>query len=485
MQVVPTPQGKEIIKILELFVVKYDNLENKHKAKVRFVARGDLVKDEKRYYSPVASHVAMRLFTIICVGLKMIPIQQLDISNAFIYGRLKENIYIQLPKGHPEKDGQRKVWMTQSSIYGLCQSPMIWNKNIDKFLRRYGCRSLVTEPCIYILGDFKNLKLILILYVDDILFSGQEKELIRFKNSMQQQFKLKSKDIAEDYVGIQMTQDKKGGSVYLHQKKHIEEALRKFNLAGVTTKYSTPTEVNQLSHQQEIALTSLQKESEIKNYQAIVGSLNYLSTCSRPDIAYAVCVLSQRAANPTKRSMKLAERCLIYLNKTKHYSIRYQYKKEPSKELKVFVDSSFANAEKRRSIQGFAIFLDDKLLHWKSKVSPMVCTSTTEAEFVAAALTMKDVLWIESMLEEIGYDLKLTCVYCDNQGAVKIFQSESSTARTKHLDIRLQFIKETFKKDHRSLRYVKSEDNLADVFTKALGRLNFQRLVHSLMETKE
>ena len=482
MSVVKRPSTSEVIKLMEIFIVKYDNIQNQYIPKVRFVARGDLVDDNKSYFSPVASHVGMRILVSLTVKENLFPLRQMDISNAFIYGRLDNYIYIQLPKGHPERRRNDYVWRTKSSIYGLSQSPMVWNRSLDTFLKAQDLKQLISEQCLYVREKDGEILLLLVVYVDDLLFSGREREVIQFKNAINKQFKLKTKQFAEDYVGIQLNQKPENGSVELHQRKHIEDSLKKFDLLDTQRIYSTPmdTNMNVVRSEEDDMLD----QDQIKKFQTLVGSLNYLTTCSRPDIAYSVCMLAQKASKPSVKDLERGKRCLMYLKKTLDYSIRYNRSDQNRYQLKVFVDSSFANNSDRRSVHGFAIFLDNHLIHWKTKVSPMVCLSTTEAEFVAVALTMKEVQWISSILLELRLKLAVVCVYCDNQGAVKIFQSEQTTARTKHLDIRLQYVKELFRTKSYSIRYIKTEDNLADLFTKPLNRLDFNRLLARMMNMK-
>ena len=181
----------------------------------------------------------------------------------------------------------------------------------------------------------------------------------------------------------------------------------------------------------------------------------------------------------------MAERVLLYLKGTATHGLRYRMDDKrtlpTSIEMRMFVDSSYANGRNRRSINGFALLLNNNLVHWKSRVSPMVCLSTTEAEFVSVAMSMKEIEWVYSMVSEFKIRIDVAVIYCDNQGAIKIFTSEAGFGRTKHLDIRLQFVKDLFKVGKYQIRYVRSDENLADLFTKPLQRLNFQRIVDKLM----
>ena len=145
MIVVARPLNARVIQIQELFSIKEDNILNVTIPKVRIVARGDLEVYTDPVYAPVANMVALRLFVVLSLDFGTY-FRQLDITAAFLYGRVKEPIYIELPQGHPQKAGKSLVWRTNCAIYGLSQSPKIWYETIDAFLREYGLKPLITEP---------------------------------------------------------------------------------------------------------------------------------------------------------------------------------------------------------------------------------------------------------------------------------------------------------------------------------------------------
>ena len=138
---------------------------------------------------------------------------------------------------------------------------------------------------------------------------------------------------------------------------------------------------------------------------------------------------------------KKAKKCVVYLRDTSHLAMVYQLNVVKTWKLTMYVDSSFGNGEKRRSIYGFIIFLNNMILHYKSKQQPLVALSTTEAEFISLALGMKEMKWIKSMLLEMKVELETAIVYSDNQRAIKIAKNTTSAGRTKHIDIKLQFEK--------------------------------------------
>ena len=152
MEVVPRRRNAPVIPLLELFVVKYDNIADQFIGKCRFVARGALQPKYGNFYAPVANTVSFRLFLALSTRYSA-PIRQLDVSTAFLYGRLKEPIHLELPSGHPQRNGNKVVWRTSTAVYGSCESPQRWNMTIHAFLQQYGFRRLVTDPCVYVMNQ--------------------------------------------------------------------------------------------------------------------------------------------------------------------------------------------------------------------------------------------------------------------------------------------------------------------------------------------
>ena len=147
----------------------------------------------------------------------------------------------------------------------------------------------------------------------------------------------------------------------------------------------------------------------------------------------------------------------------------------------MYVDSSFATEADRRSIFGYLVLLNDCVLLYKSKAQPIVTLSTTESDFVAVALGLRDMKWTLNVLHELRLCLDVVVVYCDNQGALKILTNNSATGRTRHVDIKLQFARVNFIKGPFVAKYVDTKDQVADLFTKPLNHLSFDKLASRLL----
>ena len=483
LEVVDRPIGEHIIPVLELFTVKYDNINSSTIPKCRIVARGDLQAKKDDMYSPVASAVAFRVFMIFsrCFDGKM---KQLDVSGAFLYGRLKRPVYLELPQGHPRKTGTAKVWKSLSAVYGLCESPGVWYNTLHQCLLDFGCKNLCTESCLYFwkaqptttVSNAFNWDLLIVIYVDDVIFSGTNDAMSAFQSMIENKFKIRSTDSPKEFIGMEIDRtDSK--SFVVNQKKHISKAVRAFSLSEAKP-VQTPLDCNTLNLQGSTEMT------DKKLYQKLIGILNYISQCTRPDVAFCVGYLARRVTHATIGDLKQAKRVLTYLRDTSTWGLEYPIQDiDPQGvKLEMYVDASFANGDERKSICGYVIRLESSILSYKSKQQPFVTLSSTESEYVSLAMALQELKWIKNLLDEANIKIKLKVVYSDNQACIRLAKNKSSMNKTRHLDIKLQFMKYLVISGEFDLQYVTSEENQADIFTKVMKKPLFTRLAQNLVK---
>jgi hypothetical protein len=258
----------------------------------------------------------------------------------------------------------------------------------------------------------------------------------------------------------------------LSQPEYIQKITEKFNM----------TECNQLAIpadpscrlSPDMSPQNKEEETEMLNtpFREAVGSLMHVMVMTRPDIAYAVGQVAQFAQNPGKQHWRAVKRILAYLKKTPNVGLRFN---QTNSSLSGFCDADYAgDLQTRRSTSGFAFLYHGGPISWTSRRQQCVALSTTEAEFVAAAEATKEAVWLQQLLSEI-YTTKLpTPLSCDNQSAIALVKNPALHQRTKHIDVRLFYIREAQESGKVNIIYTNTEQQLADIFTKALAVPKFE-----------
>ncbi|GJX31409.1 uncharacterized mitochondrial protein-like protein [Tanacetum coccineum] len=217
----------------------------------------------------------------------------------------------------------------------------------------------------------------------------------------------------------------------------------------------------------------------INNYQKLVGKLIYL-THTRPDISYAVHVLSQFMHAPLQSHLKLAFRVLRYLKTTPGKGISFN--KGSDLNLRVYVDSDWAKCKvTRKSVTGYVVFMGESLVSWKSKKQSMLSKSSAEAEYRAMNSVTCEVMWILKILAELKVNTSLPVpLHCDNSSAIQIAANPVFHERTKHFEIELFFLREKVANGIVKTVKIKSADNSADIFTKGLSVVDHNKFCEYL-----
>ena len=307
------------------------------------------------------------------------------------------------------------------------------------------------------IGDHGKM-LIVCLYVDDLMFTGNCDVLFKeFKKSMMDEFEMSDLGVMHYFLGLEVVQSDDG--IFVSQKKYVGEILDRFQMK-MCNPVTTPTEYG-------LKLLKNPEGRKVDStfYKQIVGSLMYL-TATRPDIMYAVSLISRFMECPTEIHLLAAKRILRYLQGTRDFGLFY--KRSEKSNLFGFTDSDYAgDPDDRKSTSGYAFMFGTGAVSWSSKKQPIVTLSSTEAEFVAATACACQAIWLRRILEELQFKQEgATTIYCDNSSAIKLSKNPVLHGRSKHIDVKFHFLRDLTKEGVIDLIHCRSEDQVADIFTK-------------------
>jgi hypothetical protein len=217
-----------------------------------------------------------------------------------------------------------------------------------------------------------------------------------------------------------------------------------------------------------------------KDYRGVIGSLMYLSICTRPDITFAVNRLSSYLSNPGPKMWAAAMRVLRYIQETKDMGLVY-LNDGGDCQLLSYSDANHAPEwSKRKSTGGYLNFMGSSLISWKSQLQKTVALSTTDAEYIAANEAAREIAWLKNLFEELEIGFKQSRLLSDNNACISISKDPCLHTRTKHLDTRYYYIKEKVEEGSLLVEYCATENMVADIMTKPLPRVAFQSFRDSL-----
>ena len=233
------------------------------------------------------------------------------------------------------------------------------------------------------------------------------------------------------------------------------------------------------------SLTELNQEDQLLPtnvpYRQAIGSLIYLVSCTRPDIAFAVSRLSQYLENAQNNHWDAVKRVLRYLSGTQTFVIQYGGVKDRSKKIIGYSDSDYAgDTVQRISTSGYIFVLAGGAISWKSKKQAVVATSSCEAEYIACCAATKESIWLSRLLAEITQlpNPEAINIMMDNNGAIDLAQNSTIGERSKHIDVQYHFVRESVASKKVSLSRCDTEDQVADPLTKPLERVKHQKLIN-------
>lgn len=441
--------------------------------KARLVAKGFTQKegiDFNEVFSPVVKHTSIRILLSMVNQFDM-ELQQLDVKTAFLNGDLEETIFMAQPECFELPETRDKVYLLKRSLYGLKQSPRQWYLKFDEYMLSLNYSRSQYDSCVYFKRPENGKPIYLLLYVDDMLIASQSKsEVEQLKSDLKIRFEMKDLGSARRILGMDIARNRSKGSLWLTQSDYIEKVVRRFNMneaRSVSVPIAQGVKLTEKGKPQ-----NSEKRAQMSNipYANGIGSIMYTMVCTRPDLAHCISVLSRFMADPGRQHWESLKWTFRYMNGHKSIGIQFQRVEDSTQDpLMGFVDSDYAaNVDSRKSQSGFVFVLYGAAVSWKSSLQSVVALSTTEAEYMAMTEAVKEAMWLKGIMEEFGVEQKSVVIKCDNQSALHLSKHQVFHERSKHIDVRMHFIRDIISKGDVKVEKVHTDHNAADMLTKAL-----------------
>ena len=316
---------------------------------------------------------------------------------------------------------------------------------------------------------------VLIIYVDDMIITGDDRdEIKRLEERLSREFEMKNLGGLKYFLGIEVMRSKQG--ITLSQRKYILDLLAEVGMLDCKPA-DTPL-VQNLKLGEHLDQVPANRE----RYQRLVGKLIYLSH-TRPDIAYAVSLVSQFMHNPSEEHMETVMRIIRYLKGTPGKGI--QFLRNGHLDVMGYTDADWAgNVTDRRSTSGYFTFVGGNLVTWRSKKQNIVALSSAESELKGVVKGICELMWLKKLMTELGFPPnKEMDLFCDNKAAIDISHNPVQHDRTKHVGVNRHYLRENIEAKIIRLIYVKSEEQLADILTKATSGKIFHGILSKLAMT--
>ena len=428
--------------------------------------------------SPTASGEALKLF-LAAIGAEGFNILGLDVSTAFLFAWLgDERVVVSMPEGCVGPGGEKLYLRLKKALYGLRSAALHWTRHLSGLLGKlFGLKPCPTEPCLFT-GYFKNKRVFVLSYVDDLLLAGASTEdLYEMVELLRKELKLKvTADLAKDgkihFLGREILRSEPGGDLKFGMDPgYMQDVLEEYKLENAKGLPTPPCLRDLLDKSLDEASLQVPLTPEAAaRYRRALGKLSWLSA-TRGDLVYYISVLARGQSSPLEVHVRAMRAVLRYLKTVVHYFQVFPRQRHSHMLLRAYVDASWGSERSvdRRSISGGCLMLGKACIKSWARPQQSVALSSAESELYALVEGSREALGARCAVGHIlGHEGEIVPhIYCDSEAAVNISKMEG-LRKLRHIDIRACFIQTEVQAGAIKVFSVKGTENPADIFTKNL-----------------
>lgn len=493
--VTEVPKGAKLLDSKPVYKRKRRHDGSVARYKNRVVARGFLQRagiDYDATFSPVVKYKTLRVMLAIA-ALEDLELKTMDVETAFLHADLDRPLYMKIPAGFSNVPKGAVALKLNKSLYGLHQSGLLWNAMLTQALIDAGFSAGKNgDQCTFIKRTRSGQLIILAVFVDDIIYmfnKTDEEEMEKIKFELMRKFKIKDLGDATSMLGMQIKRDRAARTLELDQQQYIIQCC---DLLGLSSLKPTLTPENIAASSRSSARSASappasandddSNSSSIKgvgkltlsNYRSAVGMLGYAALATRPDVAHAYSMAARQQQDPSPADLQAVAHAFRYLLATSSLPLRYSIDSDNTK-LAAYSDADWAgDSSDARSTSGSVIKLGGAAVSWESTKQSNVALSSTEAEYIAASETARELVWFRVLLAEIGKaQAAPTPLRIDNETAIRMALEDGNQGRRKHINVKHHYLRELVTDGFVTLEWVPTAEQQADILTKATSRKQF------------